>query len=442
MIYVSAILGSSGDSRAFGFALLLGLFVTFYRSWRAWRRGVRLKDTPNVPPSVVPMGRAESTGVARPPAGVAQIGRLPSVYYAFQVDRWEKRGKNSSWVTKAEGNSDSDFFLTDDVGFIGVRTAGAVIDVPFEEVDEASQLSLSQLEALAQTSADTSGFDRHGDRHSPIASLPGSWRVCEKRIPTDATVTVAGPVLQSPDPAVGEFRADPSQKGGRGELYIAVGDEGSVQKRNSFRLLPLLGSAVASGPCAVFAVLLLVDSGGAPGTAALSVLGFGLSTALLVPVIWRLVLDQFNRTVVLANQVESCWSMLDVALSRRASLIPRLEAVLGASYAHERVVQEGFAAARWASTRRATADQAHTSAVASTEIAPSLLALSEAYPELRTNTAAAKMHEELVRSENLIQGARETYNEAVQLFLTRLGQFPSSLFAGSFKNRKQEYWSA
>lgn len=437
---LGALLASNGEGKAFPFILAVGLCYSLVRGWVSWRRSVRLKDTPNVPPSVVPFGRAESTGVARPPEGLSQVGRTPSVWYAFKLEEYVRRNKSSSWETRAEGSSGTDFFLTDDHGFIGVRVDGAIIDVPFNASREAEQLTLSHLEAFSHTQAKLSRMTH--DRNVRVDELPGEWRVLEQVIPIDATVTVAGPVLASSDPAVGEFRYDKTQGGRGGELYVALGDERSVESKNAFGLWRLIGSALCIGPSIMGGIALNASHPENLAWVPISV-SVGLGTLMVfAAVIWRVILDQYNRTVVLANQVESCWSMLDVALVRRATLIPRLQAVVGAAFAHEKGVQAAVAAARWDSTRRESTDAARASAASNAALAPALMALAEAYPDVRTDENARALHAELVRTENLIQAARATYNRAVELFLTRLSVFPSSLFAGQFKDRRQSYWQA
>ncbi|MGA0122299.1 MAG: LemA family protein [Gaiellales bacterium] len=153
--------------------------------------------------------------------------------------------------------------------------------------------------------------------------------------------------------------------------------------------------------------------------------------ALIVVVLLWLVLT-YNGLVRLRNEAEQGESSIDIQLKRRADLIPNLvEAVKGYA-AHE---QEAF--------ERVTTARAHTleartlgdKAAADGETRGALgglLAVAEAYPELRAVESFTQLQTELSDTEDKIAAARRYYNNVVQRFNTKQQSFPASVIAGLF----------
>jgi LemA protein len=146
----------------------------------------------------------------------------------------------------------------------------------------------------------------------------------------------------------------------------------------------------------------------------------------------------FNQLVRHRNRVENSWSGIDVQLRRRYDLIPNLiESVKG--YAtHERELFEQVTEAR---TRAIEAGSVTDQAQAETEITRSLgrlLAVAEAYPQLRANENFLALQEELTATESKIAFARQFYNDQVMRYNTLIEQFPSLLVArlGGFRQRE------
>lgn len=146
----------------------------------------------------------------------------------------------------------------------------------------------------------------------------------------------------------------------------------------------------------------------------------------------------FNQLVRHRNRVENAWSGIDVQLRRRYDLIPNLiESVKG--YAtHERELFEQVTRAR---TRAIEAGSVTDQAQAETEITRSLgrlLAVAEAYPQLRANENFLALQEELTATESKIAFARQFYNDQVMRYNTLIEQFPSLLVArlGGFRQRE------
>ena len=150
----------------------------------------------------------------------------------------------------------------------------------------------------------------------------------------------------------------------------------------------------------------------------------------------------YNRLVSTRQMSEEAWSGIDVQLKRRADLVPNLiEAVKGYA-SHERGVFDEV-------TRLRTAAQAvppgDVAARATAESALSvglgrLLAVAEAYPDLKASTNFVELQKELGNLESEIQMARRYYNGAVRNLNTMVESFPSNLVAGQFKFEKREYF--
>jgi LemA protein len=158
----------------------------------------------------------------------------------------------------------------------------------------------------------------------------------------------------------------------------------------------------------------------------------------VVVVLFLYVVLAFNRLVRHRNRVENAWSGIDVQLRRRYDLIPNLiEAVRG--YAtHERELFEHVTQAR---TRAISAGTVRDQAQAETEVTHSLgrlLAVAEAYPQLRANENFLALQEELTATESKIAFARQFYNDQVMRYNTMIEQFPSLIVArlGGFAQRE------
>jgi LemA protein len=171
------------------------------------------------------------------------------------------------------------------------------------------------------------------------------------------------------------------------------------------------------------------------------VVGVWIAVGVLVLLLLYGVLT-FNRLVRHRNRVENAWSGIDVQLRRRYDLIPNLiEAVKGYA-AHERQLFEEVTEAR---TRAIAAGSVHDQAQAETDITRSLgrlLAVAEAYPQLRANENFLALQEELTATESKIAFARQFYNDQVMRFNTLIEQFPSLIVARMGNFRQREFFEA
>jgi LemA protein len=157
---------------------------------------------------------------------------------------------------------------------------------------------------------------------------------------------------------------------------------------------------------------------------ALIVLGSILVLAILYGVI------TYNGMIRLRNMVDQGWSGIDVQLKRRHDLIPNLVETVKAYAAHER---EAFQSVTEARAKAISASGPAAAGPAEGELGQALgrlLAIAEAYPQLRATENFQQLQGELTNTEDQIAAARRIYNGNVQNYNTKIQVFPNSLIAG------------
>ena len=148
----------------------------------------------------------------------------------------------------------------------------------------------------------------------------------------------------------------------------------------------------------------------------------------------------FNRLVRHRNRVENSWSGIDVQLRRRYDLIPNLIETVKGYAKHERELFEEITRAR---TQAIEAGSVGDQAQAERQVTRSLgrlLAVAEAYPQLRANENFLALQEELTSTESKIAFARQFYNDQVMRLNTVIQQFPSVIVARLAGFREREFF--
>ncbi len=148
-----------------------------------------------------------------------------------------------------------------------------------------------------------------------------------------------------------------------------------------------------------------------------------------------------NELVAQKEAIAASWAQVDVALQRRADLIPNLVESVKGFAAQEKSIMESVANARSALLNARTpgekiqANQGLDSAIGR------LLMISENYPQLKSNENFLRLQDELAGTENRISVERRKYNDVVLKYNTTLQLFPNNLFAGMFGfQRNDEYF--
>ena len=156
------------------------------------------------------------------------------------------------------------------------------------------------------------------------------------------------------------------------------------------------------------------------------------------------VISTYNKLVGLRNQVLNAWKQIDVQLKRRHDLIPNLVNTVKGAMQFERETLDAVIQAR---NQAITVERGGASVgqTAAAEAALSgalgrLMAVVEAYPDLKATGNVAHLQEELVSTENRVAFARQHYNDVVGNYNTTLMSFPANLFASMFGFRPGEFF--
>jgi LemA protein len=146
----------------------------------------------------------------------------------------------------------------------------------------------------------------------------------------------------------------------------------------------------------------------------------------------------YNSLVSLRRQTDNSFGQIDVQLKRRYDLIPNLVETVKGYMKHERETLDAVIRARnSAVSATGVADKAAAESQVQRALS-GVFALSEAYPELRSNENMRALQEELSATENKVAFARQYYNDVVTQYNTKIESFPGSLIAGmgSFKEKE------
>jgi LemA protein len=137
-----------------------------------------------------------------------------------------------------------------------------------------------------------------------------------------------------------------------------------------------------------------------------------------------------NQLVSKDEGVKSAWSQVDVDLQRRADLIPNLVETVKGFTKEESTVFGDIANAR-AGLLNAHGPEAKIAANGTLDSAfGRLLALTENYPQLKSNEQFMRLQDELSGTENRISVSRRRYNQTLQDYNTFVRMFPNSIWAG------------
>ena len=152
------------------------------------------------------------------------------------------------------------------------------------------------------------------------------------------------------------------------------------------------------------------------------------------------VIAAYNLLVRDRARVAQSWSDVGVQLARRHDLIPKLVEVVRQHAGYERIVFENVAALRERGMRE-TSPAALGAAQRELDAGlKRLIAIAEAYPELKASASYLELMKNLSDAENQIQFARRYYNGAVNNLNTRIATFPDLIPARLFGFAPAEYF--
>ena len=163
----------------------------------------------------------------------------------------------------------------------------------------------------------------------------------------------------------------------------------------------------------------------------------GLAVVALIAIFF---ISQYNRLVRLNITVDEAWAQIEVQLKRRADLIPNLVETVRGYAAHEKSTFDAVVTARAKATTASTVADTAAADGMLTQALRGLLAVAEAYPDLKASTNFLSLQEELSTTENKVSFARQFYNDNVRELNTAVKTIPSSLFAGLAKVTEREFY--
>jgi LemA protein len=166
-----------------------------------------------------------------------------------------------------------------------------------------------------------------------------------------------------------------------------------------------------------------------------------MSTILFIIVaallLWAVV--AFNLLIRDRNRVSQAWSDVDVQLLRRHDLIPRLVEMVKGYAGYERAVLANITELRGQGGAASPAARGEVEKTVASGVTK-LVALAEAYPDLKASENFRDLQTKLVETENQIQFARRYYNGAVNLLNNRIQRFPDLLIANTFGFKPAEFF--
>ena len=154
----------------------------------------------------------------------------------------------------------------------------------------------------------------------------------------------------------------------------------------------------------------------------------------------RWVILTYNTLVLLRNKTQNAWAQIDVQLKRRHDLILNfVEAVKGYTK-HERGTLDEVAQARAMAAGATTVVDRAAAENALTASMKTLYAVVEAYPDLKANQNFLALEHNLTATEDLLASSRQTYNNVVLDYNTRVQSFPTNLLAWVFRFTVRDYF--
>lgn len=163
-------------------------------------------------------------------------------------------------------------------------------------------------------------------------------------------------------------------------------------------------------------------------------------TIIVLIVIYALTI--YNSFVQLNNKVKEAFSTMDVYLKKRWDLIPNIvEAVKGYAKHEKATLKEVVELRNSAYEKMSDEEKIKTNKQLSSGI-NKIMALAEAYPELKANENFKDLSNQLTKIEDDIANSRKYYNGVVRIYNNKVEMFPSNIFAGLFGYKSKAMFEA
>lgn len=170
-----------------------------------------------------------------------------------------------------------------------------------------------------------------------------------------------------------------------------------------------------------------------------------IAIAVVVVLIVGFVVVGFNKLRKADIGAQEALGGIDVQLTRRADLIPNLVNTVKGYATHERAVFDEVTAARAGAAQAAKSGTVDEKAAAQGRLDKAVidvLAVAEAYPDLKASANFQQMQTDLTDTENKLSFARQFYNDAVAKLNTLVKTIPWLLFTGIAGVGAREFYDA
>lgn len=406
---------------ALGYGILALILWLMTMSAIGSRRKQRLiQNIPTSKTAGVFIGLVEVKGTAECEAPItSELAKARCVHFSYSVDEHWRRTvtesytdsqgnrktrtrTESGWKTIESGGEQIPFYLKDDTGLLRILPDGAKIE-PAPIYHETARRS------------DPLYYSR--GHHFAVSNSTHKRRFSEKAIPLHQPLYIIGQSRERDDIAAAEIAHDDIEK----MFLISTRSEEKIQKSygGGFWALIILG-LVISGLAPWLIHKILTNREMYPFMAGSISVGVYL---LQLSVRWGLMV--FNDLVQLRNRVFQAASNIDVQLKRRHDLIPNLLHVVQGLKDFESKLQTHLASLR----AQAGKSSIQNNEESITPCANAIIAISEAYPELKSDSTFLKLQEGISDTEDRIALARNYYNNIVTQYNTRRETIPDQFFA-------------
>ena len=162
----------------------------------------------------------------------------------------------------------------------------------------------------------------------------------------------------------------------------------------------------------------------------------------VIVVVAVLFIGAYNRLVALRQNTNEAFADIDVQLKQRQDLVPNLVETVKGYAAHERGTLDEVTQARAAAVGAGNIEQRAQAENALTGALGKLMAVAEAYPDLKANQNFLQLQSELSDLENKIAAARRFFNNAVGEYNASIQRFPAVLIAGMAGFASRDFFDA
>lgn len=152
------------------------------------------------------------------------------------------------------------------------------------------------------------------------------------------------------------------------------------------------------------------------------------------------VVAQYNRLIRLNISVDEAFAQIEVQLTRRLDLIPNLVETVKGYAAHEQSTFDAVVSARAKATSATSVADVAAADGMLTQALRGLLAVAEAYPDLKASANFLSLQEELSTTENKVAFSRQFYNDSVRALNEAVATIPTSFFTGLAKVSARDFY--